>query len=56
MQIDPKEAGVAIFLSDNIAFKPKVVKRDESKKLLNGESSQKKIIIVGVYPFRTSRY
>jgi hypothetical protein len=47
----PKQAGVAILISDKVDFKPTLIKRDKEGHsiLIKGEIDQKGIIIINLY-------
>jgi hypothetical protein len=47
----PKQAGVAILVSDKVDFKPTLIKRDKEgySILIKGEIDQKEIIIINPY-------
>jgi exonuclease III len=47
----PKQAGVAKLISDNIAFKPTLIKQDKEGHsiLINGETDQKEITLTNLY-------
>jgi exonuclease III len=47
----PKQAGVAILISDEVDFKPTLIKRDKEGHsiLIKGEIDQKEMIIINLY-------
>jgi exonuclease III len=52
----PKQAGVAIFMSDKVDFKLTLIKRDKEEHsiLIKGQIHQKEITIINLYAFNAN--